>query len=701
MHPLLERLKKRQVVSWTLAYAAGASVIYGVLDGPGEPWGITDAVLRIAQVILIAGVFVTAVLAWYHGEQGRQSVSGPELLTIALLLGLTTIAIRLVGGAENGLPPVDEGAGWVGVLGLPGSGSPGSLVRSIAYGHSFDIAPDGGKIVYTGRGIGGSPELWVRSKEALRPEPLLATTDDVSNPSISTDGSRVAFWTRDGGLQSISVSGGPVRSLARDALRQGSSWGSDGFVYYAARDSTIRRVHVEGEGGRSYTLKEAGYMHRWPESLPDGRGLILTVTRQPTEGLPAMMTAMSDSTFVAISTEADQVPVRLFPGTHAKYLDTGHLVYMSLDGVLTATSFDAERGEVTGPHLPLIDDVLFSEGGMFGWYSVSRAGELVYWEDTPQEVAWNDQVVWVDRESGVATPVDEEWFVEAVTTWSSLALSPDASHLAYSVFDRTSLQRVRRLVDGSDWGIDPGVSGDRRARWAQDGATLSFVRTISDTQTLVEASADGSGPVRTLLEASSVGLEQMNEAVLHPGREWVVTRTGSRNGGVDSRTNTDVVAFNLSDGRRLDVATSQATEWTPDLSPDGGWIAYTTNADQFERVIVRPFPAVEEGFYPVSLAGGRQPRWSRRGDELFYIDDDDQLVAARVSFEDGFRVTAREQLFSTQPFMLHNVGWSMYDYDPSGRRFVMFQEGPSPPPVAGRVIVIRDLFGRVESLMAR
>jgi serine/threonine-protein kinase len=92
---LLQRLKERKLVQWALAYLAGAFFIYTGLDPARETWGIPESLIRGIHILLIAGFFITLVLAWYHGEKGRQRVSGPELLMVAALLviagGMLTI----------------------------------------------------------------------------------------------------------------------------------------------------------------------------------------------------------------------------------------------------------------------------------------------------------------------------------------------------------------------------------------------------------------------------------------------------------------------------------------------------------------------------------------------------------------------------------------------------------------------------------
>ena len=540
MHPVFERLRKRKVVSWAVAYTAAAGVMYSILEGPSEPWGITDARLRAAQVALVGGLLVTLVLAWYHGEQGRQTVSTSELLMIGSLFALVALGIRLVWTPTAASDPRSPSSNWAVALGLPSAPEPGAPAAG-DHAHPFDISRDGRLIVYRGGGVGGDAQLWLREQGSLDPISLLGT-ERGDTPSLSPDGSEVLFWRREAGLLRMPVRGGPPAVLAPDAYRQGSTWGADGFVYYAASDSTIRRVPVGGGDPEAFTAKEAAFVHRWPHALPGDGAILLTVTQQPTEGLPAQMEAAADSTFVGWASGEDRVPVRLFPGTNARFVDSGHILYMTVDGVLTGVSFDPRTGEAGSSHVPLRDDVWFSNGGLLGRYAISGLGDLLFWERSEEPAGWNDQVVWVDRGTGVVTPIDETWNVEAVTTWSRLELSPDGTHLAYSVFvDGTSRQRVRRLSDGTDWAIDPGTSGDRRAHWLHDGVGMTFVRAHYDPigWWVVRAKADGSGEPETLLVASDVDLVAITEAELTPDGEWVIVRAGtSEAGGETSGTAT-------------------------------------------------------------------------------------------------------------------------------------------------------------------
>ena len=93
MNDFLSRLRARKIVQWALAYIAASFALIQVLDIVGQRFGWPELVIRFAIIALGVGFFLTLVLAWYHGERGRQRVNGTELLILALLLGIGGLAI--------------------------------------------------------------------------------------------------------------------------------------------------------------------------------------------------------------------------------------------------------------------------------------------------------------------------------------------------------------------------------------------------------------------------------------------------------------------------------------------------------------------------------------------------------------------------------------------------------------------------------
>ena len=88
MNEFFRRLKQRKLVQWTLAYVAAAFALLQGTDIVAQRFGWPEQTMRFVIIALSVGLFVTLVLAWYHGERGAQRVTGTELLILALLLAI-------------------------------------------------------------------------------------------------------------------------------------------------------------------------------------------------------------------------------------------------------------------------------------------------------------------------------------------------------------------------------------------------------------------------------------------------------------------------------------------------------------------------------------------------------------------------------------------------------------------------------------
>jgi TolB-like protein len=102
MPSLIQRLKERKLFQWALAYLAGAWLVFQGIEVLAEPWNLSEGVQRTIHVLLGIGFLVTLVLAWYHGEKGRQRASGVELLILAGILVIAGAAVTLLGRGPQG-----------------------------------------------------------------------------------------------------------------------------------------------------------------------------------------------------------------------------------------------------------------------------------------------------------------------------------------------------------------------------------------------------------------------------------------------------------------------------------------------------------------------------------------------------------------------------------------------------------------------
>ena len=214
-------------------------------------------------------------------------------------------------------------------LGLIGAAAP----RGGLEGDSVAITPDGSRVVYVGS---NGNQLFVRTLDALEPVPI-ASGGQLRGPFVSADGQWVGFVDNGTTLKKVPIGGGPAITVARlDGISRGATWLPDDTIILATAAPTgLQRVAASGGTPVALTrpARTGGdYDHLWPERLPDGRGVLLTITAQ-TGGPTAQKVAVFD-----LATNALKVLVS-GGATHVRYMSSGHLVYM----VARRTKISMER----------------------------------------------------------------------------------------------------------------------------------------------------------------------------------------------------------------------------------------------------------------------------------------------------------------------------------------------------------------------
>jgi hypothetical protein len=111
---------------------------------------------------------------------------------------------------------------------------------------------------------------------------------------------------------------------------------------------------------------------------------------------------------------------------------------------------------------------------------------------------------------------------------------------------------------------------------------------------------------------------------------------------------------------------------SPAVSPDGRWLAYTSDQSGRAEIYVTPFPGPGAP-RQVSTGGGTEPAWNPLGGELFYRSTG-RLVALDVETSPTFSIKGRRPLFSTELFV-ENPNHTAYDVMPDGQHFVFVANG--------------------------
>jgi eukaryotic-like serine/threonine-protein kinase len=140
------------------------------------------------------------------------------------------------------------------------------------------------------------------------------------------------------------------------------------------------------------------------------------------------------------------------------------------------------------------------------------------------------------------------------------------------------------------------------------------------------------------------------------------------------------------DTHAISLVASPRPEYSPSASPNGAWLAYVSNDTGRFEVYVTPLATPGAGKWAISTTGGSTPRWSHRGDELFYIDLRSNFVAVRVTTTPSFSVQSRRVLFSASDFIQTSISRRNFDVAADDQRFLMVQRADGTR--SGQVVVV-------------
>ena len=107
-------------------------------------------------------------------------------------------------------------------------------------------------------------------------------------------------------------------------------------------------------------------------------------------------------------------------------------------------------------------------------------------------------------------------------------------------------------------------------------------------------------------------------------------------------------------------------------------MAYASGESGQNEVYVRPFPEVNRGKWQVSTSGGSSPLWSPDGRQLFYLSNENSVMATAVATKPTFSLGTPKALFRSiyVPANTTNSG-TPWDISPDGKRFLMMKEAGS------------------------
>jgi Tol biopolymer transport system component len=516
----------------------------------------------------------------------------------------------------------------------------------------FAISPDGKKIAF----VAGDPStknsmLWIRLIDSTAAQPLAGTAGP-STPFWSPDSKFIAFFAG-GNLNKIDAGGGPVTTLAAIGRvnPQGGTWGKDGTIVFTRGTLGEGLYQVSSDGGPATIVTQFNpgeFNHRWPFFLPDGRHLMFQVFR----GDPSQQSGLDEEVRV-LELGTKQQSFLLRADSDAQYAN-GYLFFVQ-HGNLMAQKFDASSIKFSGVPVPVAQQVqvFFPATGAF---SVSPSGLLAFQNGNPAI----SQLVWYTRDG------KESGQLGSLSGYNTVSLSPDGTRAITSLGDPQGGKRdiwVLEVVRGTATPVTLGGAGANYPVWRNDGLKIFYLDAVRGVGIYANStSAPGHPELVEQVRAMAVP-----NSISGDGKFLVYMNFGGQPG---PRLWVHPLAPVKPDTEDYPLLGTNFNEAHAQFSPDGHWLAYTSDETGKEEVYVVPFPSLSNKVQ-ISASGGSQPRWRRDAKEIYYISRDGMMMAASVEVSGNtLKPITLKALFQTRIITVTR-GYHQYDVTADGQKFLI------------------------------
>jgi eukaryotic-like serine/threonine-protein kinase len=527
------------------------------------------------------------------------------------------------------------------------------------------LSPDG---IYLAFVDAAAPrQIRVRSLDDLTTA-ALAGTEGAAFLCFSPDGRSIAFVSNDA-LRKVSIAGGAVERLAEAKAVIGPptlNWASHDTIYFSDQGRLMR---VSAAGGTASAITEGDQkkfvFSMGQQLLPDGEHLLSSEFGP--DGSQVVAIHLRNLTRKVVLKDASAVQF-VAAGSRPTF---GYLTYfVSATGSLMAVPFDVSRLETIGGPSQVLSGMSGFSSSPFGLFAISPSGTLAYVPGVVGQA--RASLTWLDRK-GVEQPL-----VTPAPNFAAASVSPiDSNRIAMTVY---AGKGADIWVYDAARGTQDRITTDGFSQgpiWTPDGSRLVYERTpASKRPAVMWAPADRSGPPSELVVSDE------------PLAPYAVSRDGAFVLGSYAAPRGKGGLWTLplrSDSSRplRSILESPFRAYTPDISPDGRWLAYVSEESGRRQVYVTAFPGPGPTV-TISTNDGASPRWSRNGRELFYRGGGGstpaQLMAVDVTLGPTFR--------AGRPHVL--IDQTLQSFDPSadGQRFLIVKPAAAARSAEGQVVVV-------------
>jgi eukaryotic-like serine/threonine-protein kinase len=512
------------------------------------------------------------------------------------------------------------------------------------------LAPDGSALAFVATDAQGQILLWVRKLNDLHARPLPGS-EGANHPFWSADSHFLGFFAG-GKLKTVSAEGGSLSVVCDAPLGRGGAWNANGIILFSPTfESPLYQVSASGGTPSAVTTldKSKHDSHRWPRFLPDGRHfLYLAINhnepRSPNDGIY----------FASLDGKENRLLAQAF--SNADYA-AGRLLFIR-DTTLLAQPFDPDKGTLQGAAMPVAEQVLVDPSTWRAVFAVTDGGTLAY---VAGGVA-TDQLTWYDR-SGK----DLGLVADKVLNLNHVRISPDGQRIAVDSGEAISEIWIYEVPRGVSTRFTFGPGSSNAPVWSPDGKWIAYATLQNGHLSIYRKLSSGMGQRELLFEGNDKNVQNWPNSWAPDGKSLLFTV-----GDLVRTAQLWELPLTGDDRKPKPVMPSGFMMQQARFSPDGRWIAYTSDESGRAEVYVVP-SSWSGGKSQISNGSGQQPVWGRDEKELFYLTTDDTLMSVPVVLKrESVELGAARPLFRLAHTILGGAGLVVpYDVTPDGKRFIV------------------------------
>jgi serine/threonine protein kinase/Tol biopolymer transport system component len=508
---------------------------------------------------------------------------------------------------------------------------------------NFALSPDGRTLCFNAA-TGGASALFLRDLDSYAIRKIEGTEGSSGGAFWSSDGAWIAFAAR-GKLWKTKISGGAAPEPLCDVSAGGAvgSWQGHTILFGDSAGGRNQILRVSDAGGDPVAvtqLRDRQWRHSWPRLLPDGEHFFY-------------LSYVGDSIdrqlmYASLKSPEETVVMR---NSSVVRLVGDQLIFVR-DAKLLSQHFDAVHGAVTGDPVVVASDVSYFYPTARGDFDAA-GGTIVYRTDTSI-----GRLALVNR-NGVETRV-----IDDKNVFYDFGLSPDGGKAAVSVVNRDTgladiwiydlARGVRERFASEPWHEVTPV-------WSPDNSFIVYSEAAGGTfPHIVRRGFNDAKPA----DVTPRGPFQFPGSFTPDGQTLFYLRSGPQTKG-------DIFRLDMKTKASLPVLATTAMEAAPAVSPDGKWLAYTSDATGDAQVYLMSLAGGDVRPIRISPNGGRNPQWRRDGGEIVYRGAQGAIISAVAGASGRWDDATTHELFRV-PDLLN------YALLPDGQSFLVQRGSPGP-----------------------